>query len=371
MIKPEKRLAGFLIAASLIVSGCSSGTVAEEVPEPEPSANVPVQATPVTTCDLQITTFPDLIATTGKVESLHDELFVSQSGGLLEWCIAQTGRQVQKDAVIARFSTEKIAMRLERAQLQQFNARKEYESQLLGYEQLLKGKSEEEARNIKEKLRISSGLAMAEQDIKEAKTELQQCVVKAPFAGIFADVQVQSGDVVKPGATLFRLYQPDKMLLSVKVLESDIHLIKPGMPATVTPVGSMQPLKASVYDINPYIDNDGMATVRLSIQHKTGDIKLYPGMNATAIIQSPAVKTLVVPKEAIVYRDGKPVVFTLENGRAKWNYVAVGRDNGKQTEIKEGLQPGMKVITSNNLQLAHDAPVEEILSSGTGKIDAH
>jgi len=40
---------------------------------------------------------------------------------------------------------------------------------------------------------------------------------------------------------------------------------------------------------------------------------------------------------------------------AKWNYVTVGREKGKEFEILEGLTEGQQVIVTNNLQLAHDA----------------
>jgi multidrug efflux pump subunit AcrA (membrane-fusion protein) len=51
------------------------------------------------------------------------------------------------------------------------------------------------------------------------------------------------------------------------------------------------------------------------------------------------------------------VVFSVENDLAKWNYVEFGFDNGKMVEITDGLEAGMVVITNNNLQLAHDAPI--------------
>ena len=65
----------------------------------------------------------------------------------------------------------------------------------------------------------------------------------------------------------------------------------------------------------------------------------------------------MVAKEAIVMKSGKPVVFTEENGLAKWNYVSTGRENGKEIEILSGIKAGQNVIVSNNLQLAHDAPI--------------
>jgi hypothetical protein len=72
----------------------------------------------------------------------------------------------------------------------------------------------------------------------------------------------------------------------------------------------------------------------------------------------PYNKNIIVPKEAVVIRSGKHVVFTAERGLAKWNYVTVGRENGKEIEIIEGLKENQAVIITNNLQLAHDAPVK-------------
>jgi membrane fusion protein (multidrug efflux system) len=88
---------------------------------------------------------------------------------------------------------------------------------------------------------------------------------------------------------------------------------------------------------------------------------IYPGMHGSAIIKVPSKKTLLVPKEAVVIRGNRSVVFTYENGLAKWNYVTVGRNNGVEIEIMEGLEKNVKVITSNNLQLAHEAVVKEKL----------
>jgi multidrug efflux pump subunit AcrA (membrane-fusion protein) len=71
----------------------------------------------------------------------------------------------------------------------------------------------------------------------------------------------------------------------------------------------------------------------------------------------PAAERIVLPKEAVVIRVGRAVVFTAEDGRAKWNFITTGRDNGKEVEILDGLTEGKEVIITNNLQLAHDAPV--------------
>lgn len=314
--------------------------------------------TAVTTEKVILKDFEYLINANGKIRAKREQLISCQTGGRLLISRAQTGKLFAAGSLIAQLDTTIIRYRLEREQLSKFNSEREYESQLLGYENLLKGKSAEQAKEIRQKLRISTGLAGAEQGIKEALHELSRSAVRAPFSGMLADVSVQENEQLRPGQEMFRIYDPSVLLLEIKVMEADIFLLKAGMPATVAPV-SMPELncRASILEINPYVDENGLVLVKLGIQN--GANKLFPGMNCSAVIKAPFRKTLVVPKEAVIMRKGAPLVFTLEDGRAQWNYVSTGRDNGKEVEIKEGLKAGQLVIKSNNLQLEDGAPVKE------------
>ena len=69
---------------------------------------------------------------------------------------------------------------------------------------------------------------------------------------------------------------------------------------------------------------------------------------------------LIVPKSAVVLRSGRQVVFTLEKGKALWNYVQTGLENMELYTIEDGLKEGDTVITTGNLNLAHETPVNVI-----------
>ena len=304
------------------------------------------------------------VEATGKLQSLSDYTVVAEAGGLLEYFTLKAGSTVKAGQIIAKFGTEAIQLRMERAKLQVFNAQKEYESQLLGYEKLLQGMSDAEKADIKEKLRISTGLAPALQDIKEAEYEMAKSVIKAPFSGIAANVAVRMGEQVKPGTELCRLYSPGQIVMAAKVLETDLDLIKDNLTATIFPLGATKPVSAKLNSINPLVDENGMVTVHLLLQG--GGQRLFVGMNARAEISAPATRALTVPRDALVYRGGKAVVFTYVEGLAKWNYVTTRRDNGREVEITEGLKAGDEVIVSNNIQLAHDAPVKKLQAEGKG-----
>jgi RND family efflux transporter MFP subunit len=112
-----------------------------------------------------------------------------------------------------------------------------------------------------------------------------------------------------------------------------------------------------VSEINPVVNEQGLVLVKIKIQNP--DAYLLEGMNAQVIIEKNLQNQVVIPKEAVVERSGKKVVFVYENGLAKWNYVTVAHENSQEVTISEGLKVGQKVIVEGNLNLGHDAKVKE------------
>ncbi|MDP1843255.1 MAG: efflux RND transporter periplasmic adaptor subunit [Sediminibacterium sp.] len=264
--------------------------------------------------------FNFLISSSGKIVSKREDLVNSPINGKLITCIAVDGKSVLKNEVIVQFDTRPILFKKERAILHKYNTEKEYESVLLGYENLLKGKNEASADSIKNKLRIGVGLADAQQDLVEANYELMNAQVIAPFNGLIANVLVHSGQTVKSGQEMFRIYDPNELFLTIKVLESDLSLIKLGFVAQIFPLSfEKEHYSATVASINPYVEETGMIVVLLRVDNAHGPAgnRLFPGMNCTATISIPCPSSIVVPKEAIVNRSGRSVVFTVlvENPR--------------------------------------------------------
>lgn len=303
--------------------------------------------------------FYAMIHSNGRIRSLQEQQFVAAAGNEVVLSNIVTGKRFSTGAMLMQMETIPAELRLERAKLAYFNSQKEYESLLLGYESLLKGRDSAQAETIKKKLRISTGMLTAEEDIKQAKYELSRASIKAPFNGIVADVKVRQGQIIRGGEELFTFYDPANLVVDIKVLESDIGLLKKGLAATVTPISiGDKTCSATVHVINPYVDDNGLVAVQLRINNNEG--ALFPGMNCTVTIKVPMGETLVIPKEAVVMRSGRTVVFTVEKDLAQWHYVVTGKDNGTEVEIKQGLAAGARVITTNNLQLAHEAQVQEM-----------
>lgn len=117
----------------------------------------------------------------------------------------------------------------------------------------------------------------------------------------------------------------------------------------------------SVSEINPLVDENGM--VRVKAQVNGGD-KLFDGMNVRVTVKRLLGEQMVVPKSSIVLRDGKEVIFTVKDSIAMWNYITTGLENMTECVLVDweanGLQEGMMVVTTGNVNLAHESPVKII-----------
>jgi membrane fusion protein, multidrug efflux system len=344
----------FFLCISIAFVSCTTTAKDPEQEVKVESLRAELKPTEVEVVQTQIKPFEYIISSSGKIEAEEEaEVFV-QYGGQLEKLTVANGAVIQKGQLLASLNNDKQKLEMQKAENHYKDREIEFNSLKLGYTSGLKG-NDSSSLSIKETLMISSGLAGAKLSLEQAKLDYSQTLHKAPISGKIANLAVKKNQQLKAGDLLCKIYSADKLLITTKVLESEIGKLKQGQAAIVNPVSDPgTEYKARVHEINPFVDEHGMVQIKLKLMNTTG---LLPGMNAHVKIFIPYNKNIIVPKQAVVLRSGKEVVFTLENGLAKWNYVKSGMENGVEVEILKGLKEGAEVIVTNNLQLAHDAPV--------------
>jgi RND family efflux transporter MFP subunit len=346
-------IARILILLLILIYSCKEKT-SDESPI-ESNVTRDTTATPVKTAPVREGIFEYRIEANGIVKANIEITVYADAGGRVIKANAANGYYIKAGDIIAEYDKKEWELKLERAELKKYNAQKEYESQLLSYEKLVQDPNGTEATEIKKKLAVASGLAEATHEIKEIEYTISKAVTKAPISGRMADVKITTGQTARSGEELLKIYSLDQCL-ECKILESDLPQITIGQQAEIKLTGYSASILGKITSLNPIIDANGMILIRIAIPAIRN---LFPGMHGSAVIKVPAKKSILVPKEAVVIRGNRSVVFTYENGLAKWNYVTVGRNNGVEIEIMEGLEKNGKVITSNNLQLAHEAVVKE------------
>lgn len=317
-----------------------------------------VQPTTVMVSLSEKKSFDYLINATGKIEASNQVMVIVERQGYLLELLVSEGQQVKAGEEIGRLDISDSKFELEKAQIELRSRMAEFENQKLGYPSIY-GPANTDPNLLEEwdeRLKASSGALTAEISLREAQLNLDKSIIKAPISGTVADLKIKKGSLVNSGDEICEVLSTGQLEMKVKVLESDINYIKKNQKAEIYPVsGGSEELIGTVSSINPKVDENGLVQVTIQLQRQGN---LLSGMNARAVIRAPQSNSLVVPKQAVVYRSGRPVVFTVENNQAIWNYVEVGKDNGKEMEVLDGIQADAQVITSNNVQLAHQAPIQ-------------
>lgn len=210
---------------------------------------------------------------------------------------------------------------------------------------------------------LASGLKVAKLGLQKAELDLKATILKAPCDGRIADLNTKEMNLPEVGEPFCRIVNDRKFEVVFPILESEIGRLRVNQKLTMRPfVEDSVFYKGTITEINPIVDKNGLITVKALIPNPNG--KLLQGMNVKVFIKDQVENSLIVPKEAMVLRNNRQVVFTYSEGKAMWNYVETVLENSTSfsiTKEKDGMQeifPGDTVITVGNLNLAHEADVK-------------
>jgi len=352
-----------------------------DAPLPSVSANslfddalpVDVQGVPVVK-DTMVRT----VDATGLAAAWRESVVGAQvSGRVLDVGIRE-GQRVGPGTNLVVLDSTDYLMDLRDRQAALARAQNQYLAQLAGsqsFDPEVRAAAEAAARN-------SAGLPGAEIAIERARLNLERTKVKPPFSGTVADLQVVEGQQLNQGSPIATILQTDPMKVEVEVLERAISEIRPGRMAEVRFVAYPgEVFQGRIETVNPIVSPDAN-TARVTLMVRNPDGRIVSGMNANVRLPFSDIPDVVmIPVEAVVERDidRRTLVFLFEGegdtGRAKWQYVTLGRRNNTHYEIIDDpndprdrlLDPGEIVLVSGHKNLEHDAKVR--LGGGVRTVD--
>ncbi len=224
---------------------------------------------------------------------------------------------------------------------------------------------DEEARAERARLaRSVTGLDQARADHRRAVLKLEQTTVRAPFDGRVADLKVVPGQYVSEGEEVLTVVDLNPIKVQVQVLGTQVPHLAEGRAASLVfaalPDTTFEGVIAS---INPIVNPEtGTARVTVYLPNPNGRIK--PGMYADCTLQAQHYPNrILVPRQALLEKRRRNMLFVLEDGRAKWRYVNPGLQNKEFVELlEEGpedgwVEPGEIVLVDGHFYLIHDAAV--------------
>ncbi|HWR35268.1 MAG TPA: efflux RND transporter periplasmic adaptor subunit [Clostridia bacterium] len=200
----------------------------------------------------------------------------------------------------------------------------------------------------------------ADERIRVAQQDLDNCTVRSPFAGIIVSKDAQIGEIVSPlsaggGFTrtgIATIVDMKSIEIEVDVNESYIARVRPGMP--VTAVLDAYPdwqIPAKVRTVIPTADRQ-KATVKVRISFDQLDPRILPDMGVKVTFLGDGPKkaqsgaNVLVPQAAVRNDNGSQIVYVYHEGKVERRSVRVGATRGSDQEIIAGLVGGDQVVVS-------------------------
>jgi RND family efflux transporter MFP subunit len=192
----------------------------------------------------------------------------------------------------------------------------------------------------------AAGLDQAKGMLAEAQERLGYATIRSPLAGIVVSRSVEPGEIVSMGGDpLLRVADPSSVYYEAQIPERVALRVKPGQRVDVIVQGDGdRKVKARVERVVQVADPSRRDfLMRISIVE--GAELMKPGMFARgAVVVQETSGAVVVPKDALVERDGKLLAFVVEGGKVVQRELQVGITDAEQAQVLSGLKPGDSVV---------------------------
>ena len=199
-------------------------------------------------------------------------------------------------------------------------------------------------------------------------------VITSPVSGRILRVIQESARVVPGGFPLMEVGDPTDLEVRIEVLSRDGVAILPGARVMLEQWGGSAPLVARVRHVEPSaftkISALGVEEQRVYvIADFTDALEKRPTLGDSYRVEARIVTwenatALRAPAGALFQRAGSWQAFTVEGGRARLRVVKIGRGNGVETEVVEGLAEGLQVVVYPGDKVADGTRVAPLVIGG-------
>lgn len=343
---------GMLVLGVLVFTGCEQEV--EQIEE-EVFTSVEVQEVKLDSINL-VTTF------TGRVQSKNIVPVMVLSPGEVESVFVSNGDYVKKDQKLFSLVGTNSKSQVDQAQAAYNSASANYEltkQQIkTAKENYTKIKKLYESGAVSKSQLDQADLAASELPLEATKGAVDQArialnsaqnyhedtVVRAPISGVVSGMNAKENSFITNTQPALMISDNSQLDISINVSESYVNKISENDIVGIYLPAIEYNYDGKVKETSSSLDpNSFLYPVKIVVDKIDENIK--SGMIAQVeIITESKNDVLVVPAQAVLLRGDKEVVFTFVEGLAVQKEVITGIDNGKNIEIKEGLEVGEEVI---------------------------
>ena len=198
----------------------------------------------------------------------------------------------------------------------------------------------------------------AEAALRATQVDLDNTLIRAPVAGTILERLVEPGEIVTTSfiggrgakSAVLSLANLTVLDVEVDVSQNEFRKVRLNQPATIVPDAFPdRTYRGYLAELAPEA-NRQKATLQVKVRILDPDDIIRPEMNAKVTFLEPPRATpggppkVLVPKEAIVTRDGQRLVYLANGSKAAGRPVKIGAEVDGKVEVLEGLQGGETVV---------------------------
>ena len=235
-------------------------------------------------------------------------------------------------------------------------------------------KAESDAMTLRARvIRQQQDITTGERQVALWKQQIEDMVIRAPFAGVITTKDAQPGEMISPvsaGGGFTRtgigtVVDMNSIEIELDVNENYINRVEPGQPAeAVLDAYPDWKIPCKVIAIIPTADRQ-KSTVKVRVGFDKLDPRILPDMSVkvafreTAAAPAAVTRAVVVPKSALLSQDGHDVVFVVQNEKVERRAVSVNDTQGDDAVLGSGVSAGEKIVVNPPPTLKDGVPVTE------------
>ncbi len=247
-----------IISLCLILAACNQ----QETTQTSASAPVKIELIPQDLIAVKEGALDSQTAFTGTIRAVQQSSIQAQVSATATNVTANVGQQVQKGQVLVRLNNQDNVARLAqaRANLASAQSQAELARNLMNRKQRLFNQGfiarvEFEQSQVDYKGQLESVKAQ-QANVDIAKKADQDGIITSPISGVITKRQVEPGQTVSVGQTLFEIVNPDQLEIQAKLPIEQQSALKIGSNIQYQIQGNSKQLNATLTRISPVADQD-------------------------------------------------------------------------------------------------------------------
>lgn len=184
-----------------------------------------------------------------------------------------------------------------------------------------------------------------------AGAQLNQLELRAPFAGVVMEKHLALGEAIKEDANVFTISDLSTVWADFAVPPQDLNRVRVGDTVTVRATAFAAQATGKITYVGALLgEQTRTANARVALTNP--ERAWRPGLFVNVDVQSGlSAAAVTVAAEAVQTVDGQPAVFVRTAAGFEVRPVALGRSDGKLTEILHGLPAGAQYAAANSYVL--------------------